>query len=162
TGQHDADVACGFQRAGLIFGIGDDRVKAPAAQDDGEKTGEVFDDGEHQYQLDQRIHAATEGDEALDHHVRQKAQAQSQGHHEDDDRQQVGEYAAQPHGQLVGGFAIGGDHFANHRVAEHQDGAGDHHADGNGQNAGHDAQRHVFVVTLVEHGQTHGDREDDG
>src|SRR5690606_29862092 len=69
TGQHDADVACGLQRTGLVFGIGDDRVEAPAAQDDGEKAGEVFDDGKHQYQLDQRIHAATEGDEALDHHV---------------------------------------------------------------------------------------------
>src|SRR5690606_5026284 len=161
AGQHDADVAGGFQGAGLVLSIGDDRVEAPAAQHDGEHASEVFDDGEHQHELDQRVHAATEADEALDHQVRQEAQAGRQRHHEDDDRQQVGEDSAEAHRQLVGGLAVGGDHFAHHRIAEHQHDAGNQHADRNAEDAGHDTQRHVFVVTLVEHGQAHGNREDD-
>ncbi|MNE37255.1 hypothetical protein D3C80_1311000 [compost metagenome] len=62
----------------------------------------------------------------------------------------------------MAGLAAGGHQFAHQRVAEGQDQAGDEHAQRDGEDAGHDAERHVLVVALVEHRQAHGDREHDG
>ncbi|MNY11239.1 hypothetical protein D3C86_1442570 [compost metagenome] len=72
TRQHNADVAGRFQGAGLVFGVRDDRVKAPAAEHQCEHAGEVLDDGEHQHQFDGSVHRTAKDDEALDHQVGQE------------------------------------------------------------------------------------------
>ena len=87
-GQHDADVASDLDGAEQLFLVGEHRVEAPAAEDLGEDSGEVLDDGKRQGHLDERVHHLAEYQEPGDHRRRPVLQAGGQQEAEDEQRRQ--------------------------------------------------------------------------
>ena len=156
-GQHDADVASDLDGAEQLFLVGEHRVEAPAAEDLGEDSGEVLDDGKRQGHLDERVHHLAEY-----HRRRPVLQAGGQQEAEDEQWRQQPKHAEEVQRQVVQGRRTGRYQFAHRDVVEGNQQQRRQHRERNADQPGHRPQRQVLVVLALEHGQADRDQVDDG
>lgn len=161
-GQHDADVASDLDGAEQLFLVGEHRVEAPAAEDLGEDSGEVLDDGKRQGHLDERVHHLAKYQEPGDHRRRPVLQAGGQQEAEDEQRRQQPKHAEEVQRQVVQGRRTGRYQFAHRDVVEGNQQQRRQHRERNADQPGHRPQRQVLVVLALEHGQADRDQVDDG
>lgn len=161
SGQHHADVTSDLQCPELIVGVCDERGQRPRAEERGEDAGEVLDDGQRQACGEHDLQAASEDQEDRDGLVGQETQRERDHHHDDGERDQIEQDLREGKVEGPGAWSGGVDRLPQRYARGQQDQGDDEHGEGNGQQPGHDAQRHVLVVASVDHREADGDREDD-